>query len=79
MSNRKGLWHNIRKNRGSGKKPTAEMLKQEKKIKANTGKKMVMDIAQIPRSEGIDLDKWMYMFDNLGIAFINIQSSHTKS
>lgn len=35
------------------------------------GKKMVMDIAQIPRSEGIDLDKWMYMFDNLGIAFIN--------
>ena len=38
MSNRKGLWHNIRKNRGSGKKPTAEMLKQEKKIKANTGK-----------------------------------------
>ena len=38
MSSRKGLWHNIRKNRGSGKKPTAEMLKQEKKIKANTGK-----------------------------------------
>ena len=38
MSYRKGLWHNIRKNRGSGKKPTAEMLKQEKKIKANTGK-----------------------------------------
>jgi len=35
------------------------------------GKKMVMDIAQIPRSEGIDLDKWMYMFDNVGIAFIN--------
>jgi len=35
------------------------------------GKKMVMDIAQIPRSEGIDLDKWMYFFDNVGIAFIN--------
>jgi hypothetical protein len=32
---------------------------------------MVMDIAQIPKSEGIDLDKWMYMFDNVGIAFIN--------
>jgi len=28
----RGLWDNIRKNRGSGKKPTAEMLKQEKKI-----------------------------------------------
>ena len=30
---RKGLWDNIRENRGSGKKPTKEMLKQEKKIK----------------------------------------------
>jgi hypothetical protein len=30
---RRGLWDNIRANRGSGKKPTAEMLKQERKIK----------------------------------------------
>ena len=29
-----GLYDNIRKNKGSGKKPTPEMLKQEKKIKA---------------------------------------------
>ena len=29
-----GLWDNIRKNKGSGKKPTAAMLKQERKIKA---------------------------------------------
>lgn len=35
------------------------------------GKKMVMDIAQIPKSEGFDLEKWMHYFDNLGIAFIN--------
>lgn len=35
------------------------------------GKKMVMDIAMIPKSEGIDLDKWMYFFDNTGIAFVN--------
>jgi len=34
----RGLWDNIRANAGSGKKPTAEMLKQEKKIKkAKTG------------------------------------------
>lgn len=34
----RGLWDNIRANKGSGKKPTAEMLKQEKKIKqARTG------------------------------------------
>lgn len=30
----RGLWDNIRANKGSGKKPTAAMLKQEKKIKA---------------------------------------------
>ena len=30
----RGLWDNIRANKGSGKKPTAEMLKQERKIKA---------------------------------------------
>lgn len=30
----RGLWDNIRANRGSGKKPTAQMLKQEKKIKS---------------------------------------------
>ncbi len=30
----RGLWDNLRANKGSGKKPTAAMLKQEKKIKA---------------------------------------------
>lgn len=30
----RGLWDNIRDNKGSGKKPTKEMLQQEKKIKA---------------------------------------------
>jgi hypothetical protein len=34
-----GLWDSIRENKGSGKKPTAQMLKQEKKIKAQTKKK----------------------------------------
>jgi hypothetical protein len=34
-----GLWDSIRANKGSGKKPTAQMLKQEKKIKAQTKKK----------------------------------------
>jgi hypothetical protein len=29
----RGLWDNIRANRGSGKKPTPEMLRQERKIK----------------------------------------------
>jgi hypothetical protein len=34
-----GLWDAIRKNKGSGKKPTEAMLKQEKKIKSATKKK----------------------------------------
>jgi len=37
-TSQRGLWDNIRKNKGSGKKPTAQMLKQEKKIKAKTKK-----------------------------------------
>jgi hypothetical protein len=35
---RHGLWDSIRANKGSGNKPTAAMLKQEKKIKAKTKK-----------------------------------------
>lgn len=34
-----GLWDSIRKNKGSGKPPTKEMLKQERKIKAKAKKK----------------------------------------
>ncbi len=35
---KRGLWDNIRKNKGSGKKPTKAMLVQEKKIKAKSKK-----------------------------------------
>lgn len=35
----RGLWDNIRSNKGSGKKPTAQMLKQERKINAKSKKK----------------------------------------
>jgi hypothetical protein len=30
---KRGLWDNIRANKGSGKKPTEQMIEQEKKIK----------------------------------------------
>jgi hypothetical protein len=33
----RGLWDNIRANKGSGKKPTKEMLEQERKIKMQEG------------------------------------------
>lgn len=32
----RGLWDNVRENKGSGKKPTKQMLKQEKKIKKDS-------------------------------------------
>lgn len=35
------------------------------------GKKAVVDLAQIPRSEGMDLDKWIYYLKAMGIMFIN--------
>lgn len=35
------------------------------------GKKVVVDLAQIPRSEGIDIEKWMYYLKAMGIMFIN--------
>lgn len=34
----RGLWDNIRANVGSGKSPTKEMLKQEKKIRLKVKK-----------------------------------------
>lgn len=47
------------------------MYRMEMEIAKAKGKKMVMDVAQIPRSMGIDLEKWMYYFDSMGLAFIN--------
>jgi hypothetical protein len=35
----RGLWDNLRANKGSGKKPTAQMLKQERKIKSQSKNK----------------------------------------
>lgn len=47
------------------------MYRLEMEIAKAKGKKMVMDLAQIPRSQGINLEQWMYYFDSVGIAFIN--------
>jgi len=38
---------------------------------SDMGKIMLMDLAQIPRSEGIDLERWMYYLKAMKIAFIN--------
>ena len=36
-----------------------------------SGKKFVMDLAQLPKSKGISTEQFMYYFNTLGIAFIN--------
>ncbi len=48
----RGLWDNIRANKGSGKKPTKQMLEQEKKIKAEMmgGGKVLKGGAMLPMS-----------------------------
>lgn len=38
---------------------------------SDQGKKFIMDLAQIPASQGIDIDRWMYYLKEMNIAFIN--------
>ncbi len=38
---------------------------------SDQGKKFIMDLAQIPASQGIDIEKWMYYLKEMNIAFIN--------
>jgi hypothetical protein len=47
------------------------MYRLELAIARAKGKLMVMDTAQIPTTEGIDIDKWIYYADTSGFAFIN--------
>lgn len=47
------------------------MYRLELEIARAQGKKMIFDIAQIPASEGFDVDRWLYYFNVMGVAFIN--------
>jgi len=38
---------------------------------SDQGKKFIMDLAQIPTSQGIDIDRWLYYLKEMNIAFIN--------
>lgn len=35
------------------------------------GKLPVIDVTQIPKSMGIDVDKWMHYMNALGVVFVN--------
>jgi hypothetical protein len=45
---------------------------------SDQGKIMLMDLAQIPRSEGMDVEKWMYYLKAMKIAFINSHEEGKK-
>lgn len=47
------------------------MYRTELAFAKTKGKLAVMDIAQIPRSEGWDVDSWLYYLESMGIMFIN--------
>lgn len=46
---------------------------------SDIGRVMLMDLAQIPRSEGIDVEKWIYYLKEMKIAFINSFEEGKKS
>jgi len=43
----------------------------ENEIAKAGGKKMMMDMAQLPTSHGIPMKKWLYYFDTMNIGFFN--------
>jgi len=47
------------------------MYRLERDLASDKGKKFLADINQIPTSMGIDMEKWLYYFDSIGIAFVN--------
>jgi hypothetical protein len=51
---KRGLWDNIRANKGSGKKPTEEMLAQGKKINKEYAEGGVITTSQLPQANYFD-------------------------
>lgn len=50
----------------------------EQELAKAKGRKFVMDLAQVPTSQGWDLDQWMYYFENLGVVWINSREEGRK-
>lgn len=50
----------------------------EQELAKAKGKKFIMDFAQLPKSMGWDVDKWMYYFDNMGVIWINSREEGRK-
>lgn len=54
------------------------MYRLELAFASDQGKIFLMDLAQIPRSEGIDIEKWMYYLKAMKIGFINSHEEGRK-
>lgn len=54
-------------------------FRTEAEVAKSKGKKLLMDMAMIPKSRGMTLDRWMYHFDNLNVAWINSFEEGTGS
>ncbi len=68
----RGLWDNIRANKGSGKKPTKEMLEQEKKIKNESKKSNKMNTKYKKGGKKVTMkkpEKDSYMLENIELDF----------
>ena len=50
----------------------------EQELAKAKGKKFIMDMAQLPKSMGWDVDKWMYYFENVGVVWINSKEEGRK-
>ena len=55
------------------------MYRMELDLASDKGKKFLADINQIPSSMGMDMDKWLYYFDALGIAWVNPQEEGKRN
>lgn len=50
----------------------------EQELAKAKGRKFIMDMAQLPKSMGWDVDKWLYYFENLGVVWINSKEEGRK-
>jgi hypothetical protein len=55
------------------------MYRLELDIASDKGKKFLADINQIPSSMGLDMNKWLYYFDAMGIAWVNPQEEGKRN
>jgi len=50
----------------------------EQELAKAKGRKLIMDYAKMPKSMGMDMDEWIYHFDNTGIIWVNSMEEGKK-